>query len=243
MRRVPLLAACLLAGLSVFLTSAKCIENVSLRKGAGDNWLVNGEIHNETDIQGVDMRLQGMLFDENGRSYEAVADTVTCPQELSPGSLSVFTLNFIVSPGMPEPVEHRVTVVGGKALDQPLPKLSLISSGTATQTTNGLQTIIKYRANQPYDAPLSACLAMYDGSGDVVKVVIITKSPGGFDPPKVDADATITSSLPTSSVPAEATQIRYWLWLQDPEDQRKSDHQAFVSPLVPIQRPPQFERR
>ena len=239
MRTPRLLMGCVLAGLSIFLMSAKCIENDTVRRGSeDDDWHIYGEMHNETDIQGAQMFLQGTLLNADGSSLTS-ARVATCPRELSPGSLSVFDVRFEGSSALQEPTGHKVNVASGKALDQPLPKLNLISSGTATKTLSTLEVIIKYRNSEPQAAPLSMCLAMYDAGGSVVQMY-----PGGsftifLGPAKVDADSASALTLPATSLAVEATQIRYWIWLLGPDaaaggDPPSSDHQAFVSDLIPI---------
>jgi hypothetical protein len=239
----PLLAVGILGALSIFLTSAKCIENDSVGRdpGTGD-WAIYGEIHNETDIQGVDLRLRGELFDADGNLVAAAVDSM-CPRELSPGSLSAFAIRLPVTAALPQPADHKVTVVDGRALDEPLPKLNITSSASFAQQLNDVFVLtIKYSANQPYDAPLSACVAIYDASDNVVRLFQFGGS-FSLEPAKVEVESTFINQMSPRFVPTEATRIRYWLWLQSPIDALASDHHAFVSDLIAIQRPPQFERR
>jgi hypothetical protein len=235
--RVPMLASMTLAVLSLFLTAAKCIENETVSKdpSTGD-WVIAGEIHNETEIQGVDMRLRATLLDADGDPIAGTTRSI-CPSELSPGSLSVFALDFPQTADLPEPADHTVRVETGRALEHPLPKLNLTSSATAVRpAASDFRVNIKYRANQPYDGKvLGVCLAVYNASGQVLSVL-----PVGV--PSLAIPAGVESTFPygisRDLVPGAATHVRYWLWLTElPPNHFTSDHQAYVSGLIPIQVP------
>jgi len=237
MRHLPLLAACALATLSMLLISAKCIENDSLRRSSNGDWMIAGEIHNETDIQGTGMVLQGTLLDAAGNE---IATAVTggprslCPAELSPENLSAFYIIFPGSANLPEPAGYRVNVIAGKALSEPLPKLALTTNGEATRELDFSVTLeLTYRLQQAYpDRRLAMCISFYDSSGHVIDGFDSTAS---FDLTQVGTDVTIVRPN-LNRAPGGATHLRYWLWLTEPFAV-ESDHQAIASELIPLRSP------
>src|SRR3990172_7618230 len=166
MPRARLLAGLLLASLSVFLMSAKCIENDTVRRGINDDWTIFGEIHNETDVQGVQMLLQGTIFNDAG-NVVGVAQAQTCPSELSPASLSVFAIRFNDSEAVGQPARHQVNVLSGKALEEPLPLFDATVSNASVVVENGADLRYSFSVTpaQQYTGNVITCTAWYDAAG------------------------------------------------------------------------------
>ncbi len=97
----------------MFSLGARCIENTSLRRGAGGDWHLYAEIHNETDVQATEFIVLGTLLDAEGNPGQAPI----CPHELSPSSFSAYDIRFPGTEGLPEPASYKVNVLSGKTLE------------------------------------------------------------------------------------------------------------------------------
>lgn len=119
----------LLLAAGVFTISARCIENDTLRRGTDGNWHIYGEIHNETDVQGLNMVLNGATFDANGRQL-SVGQALMCPASLSPDTFSVYD---VAVPSAANPASHKVNVVSGGATSNALTPLQGSFQGATTE--------------------------------------------------------------------------------------------------------------
>ncbi len=224
----------LFAGFSIFLVSAKCIENDTVRRGIASDWTVFGEIHNETDVQGVEILLRGTLFNEAG-DVVGVAQAQTCPSELSPGSLSVFAIRFNNSQAVGQPARHQVNVLSGKTLEEPLPFLDVTIGDVFAGVENG--TNLSYRfsvtPDQEYAGDLIACIAWYDAAGEVVFVDIL--SVGAAPQPGVPRDFNETAH-DYRPLFGEVASARLFVWIDNPDTAvLDSLYQAVVTDHIPVQ--------
>jgi hypothetical protein len=134
-RRAP---AALLLSLPLLLVAGKCIDNETLYQDSSGDWHVVGEIHNDTDIWGADMELGGDLLDASGNVI-ATTQTPVCPLELKAHSFDGFDLHFSHSAGL-HPASYAIHVIGGRALDHPLPDSGLsLEDFAATKEPGGIR--------------------------------------------------------------------------------------------------------
>jgi hypothetical protein len=204
-RRILILA---LLGTSVLGVSATCLEHDSVRKAGDGNWHIFGEIHNETDVQGIEMALKGTLVYENGT--QIVSDVVSmCPTDLSPGTYSVYDVSFENSGQLARPDDHKVNVVSGKVATETLPALEggfteleshVMNNGNAPQGYAFSSTFLHPAAVEKVTR-YQHCTVFYDGDGEVsglfpatphaikrgAKGVIVEASLGGVEPGWVEA--------------------------------------------------------
>jgi len=236
MPRARLLAGLLLASLSVFLMSAKCIENDTVRRGSNNDWTIFGEIHNETDIQGVEILLRGTIFDDDGNAV-GVAQARTCPGELSPNSIAVYGIRFNESQTVPQPARHQVNVLSGRAQGEPLPELEAALSDVSVVEVNG--TDLRYRftyvADEAYEGGVHGCIAWYDAAGEVVAVsTLLVKGSAAEPGVAVDFDAEHPDYRQEFG---EIAAVRFWVYVDDPDvSVNASRFQAIMTDKVPIQR-------
>jgi hypothetical protein len=218
---------------ALFGISAKCLENDSLRIGEDGNWHVYGEIHNETDVQGLDMVLNGAVFDAAGQQI-AVAQALMCPASLSPGTFSVYDIGFVLPAGV-APDTHQVNVVQGTADSEPLPALmgAFHDITTAAQFYQGpARDKIAYQgtftlaeseltAIQPGEpAPrFMYCTALYDDDGDVIGLIPPTARETFADISLTTKKGTAPITTPSDSefISRDAVTLRFIVWRVSPE--------------------------
>jgi len=212
----------------LLLIAARCVENESLYRDGSGNWVLVGEMYNDTGVQGAEMILGATLFDGAGNALVSGQGPI-CPAELSPNSLSSFEITFLNSASIPEPARHEFRVLNGKALDSPLPKLDVIVSGlAATQSGDTVTLTGTIRANRSYSGDFSGCAALYDGDGQVIRQITIL----GFGelPPSQNQEL----ELPLLVVPdADVASVRFWLVGPGPAP-FASGYAAVVSDLVSV---------
>lgn len=236
---------------AVFGISAKCIEHDSLQKGPDGNWHIYGEIHNETDVQGLDIALSGTVFGGSDQQI-GVGQALMCPSALSPGTFSVYDIGVVIPPTAPRPDSHKVNVMGGKASGERLPALQ------GTFADQKAELFIERKGAGPLRLAYSAtfvlagseprgvlvgggaayrfqsCVAMYAADGDVVGLVPPVQTEELADPLLTSN----TTGLPTPVVSdtrlvsTDAVEIRFLLWRVTPEGAPASA--VAISPPVSI---------
>lgn len=224
----------------IFLLGARCIDHESLRKGPDGDWHLYGEIHNDTNVQGTQILLQGTLFDPSGRVV-GVGQTYICPGDLSPGTFSVYDIRIKDSSAIVGPVARQVNVLSGKAVPEhlpPLPVTDINFTTTATRAADGsVSWEIDFHYSPPTDGPVSSgpvygCAAFYDASGNVVSVErpdtpdVGQYHISGFSELKRDMDPT---------VPADAVSFRGLFWFPSSDSaQFESNFAPVISDLIAI---------
>jgi hypothetical protein len=213
---------------ALFSLGARCIENDSLRRSEIDgDWHIYGEIHNETNVQGVEIIVQGTLFDAQGNVL-ATGQAPICPYELSPGSFSGYDIGFNNSAGIPQPASYKINVLSGRALTSPLPALDATVSGLQAERDGDTVTITgTVRANRDYPGDYAGCAAFYDSAGKTVMHWTIF----GFG--ALEEDVSQPLELPLDFTPAAATSVRFWL-IGPGSEPLESNYAAVVSGLIPI---------
>lgn len=222
----PLLLVFLLT-CSLFFLAAKCVENDTLRRGPDGDWHIYGEIHNETDVQGVEIIVQATLFDGDGNVL-ATGQAPICPYELSPGQVSVYDIDFHNSASVPQPANYRINVMSGKALASALPQLDADLTDLSASRSGDTVTITgSVSANQNYPGDFSGCAAFYDSAGTVIQQFTVF----GFGalPSGVSQDL----ELPLPQIPGDAQTVRFWL-VGPGSSPLSSDYVAVMSGAIPI---------
>jgi hypothetical protein len=194
---------------------AKCLENGGLQFDPDGKPHLYGEIHNETDVQGLDIELTGVVFDVNGNEL-ASNTAIMCPGSLSPGTFSVYDI-LVDTPGAI--ASHRVNVTSGTASSDSLPALG----GTFGPTN----TIARYNAaaqdyeldfdgaftfTEPAPTPLSFtyCVALYNSAGRVIGLLPHLQV---FATTQILFRTTDTNLIP---IPGDATTMRFIAWRGTP---------------------------
>ncbi len=217
----------------IFLLGARCIDHESLRKGPDGDWHLYGEIHNDTNVQGTQILLQGTLYDPSGRVM-AVGQTYICPGDLSPGTFSVYDIRFKDSSAIVGPFARKINVLSGKAVPEHLPPLPVTDvnfTTTATRAFDGsVNWEIVFKYSPPLTGPVSSgsmagCVAFYDASGNVVSVEgPDTPGIGGFH---ISGYSQIVRDM-DPTVPADAVSFRGLFWFPH------SDSAFFESDYAPV---------
>jgi hypothetical protein len=204
----------------VLVGGAKCIENDSLRRNASGDWVITGEIHNETDVQGLDMLLAGRIEFPGGATREQQA--YMCPRgTLSPGTFSVYTIAFPGTSSLPRPVRYSVNVSSGRAsgerlrtlpgqfsdvnASRPAPGADTVSTAATFTLENREQARIRTSGGAFYNA----CIVLYSDDGDVVRTADTTQSsvfPG---------DTTLFVNTDFFGVAPDAAEARVFFYLTD----------------------------
>jgi hypothetical protein len=212
----------------LLLVAAKCIENDALYRDEAGDWHVVGEIHNETDVQGVEMMLGGTLFDASGNVL-ATAQAPICPFELSPHTFSVFDVQFFNSANVEEPDRYEIHAVGGRALPAALPPLDVsLTNFTASRAGDTVTLIGTIRMRAAYSGEFSGCVAFYDGGGRVMRQVTVI----GFG--ALPKDKPQELHLPLPLIPDDAVTVRFWL-VGPGSEPFKSDYAAATTPAFDIE--------
>ncbi len=199
--------AALLLSRPLLLVAGKCIDNETLYQDSSGDWHVVGEIHNDTDIWGTDMELGGDLLDAGGNVI-ATTKTPVYPLELKPHSFDGFDLQFPQSAAL-HPTNYAIHVIGGHALDHPLPDSGLSLNGfAAKKVPGGVNISGTVATTHTYQRVLTGCIAFYNSAGRVV--THITALNFGLTLPLV-AGTPQPVSFTIPGIPATATSIKLWL--------------------------------
>jgi hypothetical protein len=212
------------------LMGAKCVENTSLRRSELDgDWHLYGELHNETDTQGVQMAVLGTLLDANG-NVMATSEAVICPIELSPKSLSTIDIDFNGTQNLPQPASYKVNVIRGKVLEQPLPEMPIdIQQVKASRSGGDVSVEVTIRLQQVFNADTIGCLAYYDSAGKVVEEITLTRKRAL----SYSNGATQTTTYTFEDITPAATKVRFWL-IGPGSVPLESNYRAIASEIVPI---------
>jgi hypothetical protein len=225
--RLRLVAAAVLTVVALGALGAKCIENDSLYRDEDGDWHIVGEIHNETQVQGAGMIIGGTLFDAQGNVL-ATAQAPACPMELTPGTFSVYDVEFFNSDNVPQPASYKLNVLAGKALPAPLPVLEATVNDLAAERSGDTVTLTgTIRVLRPYDGDFYGCAAFYDGAGKVNRQITII---GFGDIPDGDPQPL---ELPLPRIPNSAQSVRFWL-VGPGSEPLASDYATAPSELIDI---------
>ena len=219
----------LLMSLPLLLVAAKCIDNETLYQDSTGDWHVVGEIHNDTDIWGADMELGGDLLDADGNVI-ATTQAPVCPLELKPHSFDGFDLHFRHSADL-HPASYAIHVIGGRALDHPLPDSGLSLNGfAAKKESGGIHISGKVATTRTYKRVLTGCIAFYNSEGRVVAHWTVINF--GLTLPLVDGTPQpVSFTIP--DVPAAATSMKVWL-AGDSDTPLASDYAAVMTGSITI---------
>jgi hypothetical protein len=238
MRTPKLLFVLGLVSGSLLFASARCIERDTVRRGPDGDWHIYGEIHNETDIQGVDMLLRGTLFGPGGNVI-GTGQARTCPASLSPDSLSVYDIRINDSTSVPQPASHQINVLSGRTLVDPLPKLDveLTNIYSSISRTNGnFMAHATLTPDQANAGRWGICVAFYDAAEQVVAVD--TYYTGVNAPPAGPAGQPVELAAYYVNVfnvaPREIAKVRLLIWLEGQDGAFSSSYQGLVTDLIPI---------
>lgn len=250
-RRLAL--AVLVSALAAFALGARCIENTSVFVDESGYTHIYGEMYNDTTIQGSAILLNGVLLDANG-GVIAAKSTAICPPDSQPGKQSVFDIKFD-QPNLPPHASYKVSAIGGKALNAPLPDPNvLVLSTDAIQLIgvpewfppefpyeNGdvfFRVGLRNRSQTIYTG-LQGCAAAYNNAGQVIAVA--DDEFGYFDadgnfitPADLHFEAREDFGFYMGAVPDNAAYVRGWLWFGNPGDPT-SQYQFIMSGPITLQ--------
>ena len=245
---LPLLLL-LLAGAALAL-GARCIERTSTYVDSDGYTHITGQMVNDTDTQGIQMMLQGMLFDATG-NVVATKTGPTCPPDSQPHQQTVFDIRFD-NPNLPPWDHFSVQPVSGKAQSDPLtdPKVVLFFAEairfTAPIHYPGVDISpndvffrfqVRNQTNNSY-AGVQGCSAVYDQMGKVVFVdqreITEQTGPNSIGPVTVLPQELASVFMVAKNVPKGPVQVRAWLWF-GPKGAPTSQYQFVSTQMMTIQ--------
>lgn len=222
---IGLPALLLFTVLLLFATGARCVERDTVRRDRDGNIHIYGELFNETGVQGVDIGVEGSLFDAAGELL-ASATAFTCPGELSPGKPVVYDIAFEASAGLPNPASHKVNVARGAARPAPLPELTTAPVVSVRLIGSLIHFKIELAPQPGIAGEYYMCGALYDSEGNVVGVPLPQR---GIGNPAEGIDSLLLAEPLPGAVSA-----RVWVGLWAPGGLRRAASQPFVTGLIPI---------
>jgi hypothetical protein len=210
--------------------SAKCLENGGLHFDREGKPHLIGEIHNETDVQGLDIELTGVVYDVDNNEL-ASNTAIMCPNSLSPGTFAVYDI-LVDTPGAI--ASDTVNVSSGRASPDRLPVLAGAFAPTntsarydATAQVHKLSFAGRFDLAEPAPTALSFtyCIALYNSAGRVIALY-----------PHLQLYATTqlhfkaTDSDPIA-IPGDASTLRFIVWQGMPRSPLSA---AAISEPIPI---------
>lgn len=244
--------ACVTAAavLAVLSLGARCIENTSVSVDENGQTHIYGEMYNDTEVQGSAILLNGVLLDANG-GVIAEKSAPLCPPDSQPGKQSVFDIEFD-QPNLPPHASYKVTAIGGKALNAPLPDPQVIVLQTDAIQLIGVPEFpgfpfengdvffrfgLRNRSRTVYTG-LQGCAAAYNNAGQVISTSADTF--GGFDEEgdfvagQLRFEAREDFLMFMGDVPSTAAYVRGWLWFGE-EGAATSAYQFIMTGPITLQ--------
>ena len=240
-RRHRLVFAGLFTLLAVFLVSARCVEHEALRKGPDGDWHIYGEIYNDTDVQGLNMVIDGAFLDASGAETRT-ARAVMCPGSLSPGTFSAYDIRFPNTSVIDRPEGFKVKVVDGNASGNQLTALHGAYQDVTASARLDLPDLVNLSATfaleedrsrreaTPVQSVYLYCVVMYGPDGNVVGIIgpraptSVTKTAVLLD--SKHSTAPIITPSDTDPMPLDAVEVRFLLW--------KANADASAAPLTKV---------
>jgi hypothetical protein len=223
---------------------ARCIDRTSTYVDKDGYTHITGEMVNDTDIQGTQIRLRGTLYNDAG-DVVATKEAPTCPPDTQPHEQTVFDIRF-------DNPRFDVQPVAGKVLASPLPGAGVVVLlPEAVRFTSPYMTPdlsistkdvffrfrVRNQTNQTI-AGVQGCAAVYDQRGDVVFVdsseIIQVNPDGSVSPASLSPQWLGYVYMVAKDVPAGPVQVRAWLWF-GPKGAPSSGYQFVSTGLITIQ--------
>lgn len=239
----------LIAG-AVLALGARCIERTSTYVDADGYTHITGQMVNDTDTQGIQMMLQGTLFDAAG-GVVATKTAATCPPDSQPHQQSVFDIRFD-NPNLPPWDHFAVQPVAGTAQSDALPdpKVVLFFAEAIRFTMPihlpglsisdkdvFLRFDVRNQTNNVYSG-VQGCTAVYDQAGKVVFVhegeLVQQTGPNSVGPATLGPQEHTGAYMVAMDVPKGPVQVRAWLWF-GPKGAPTSQYQFMSTQMMTIQ--------
>lgn len=235
------------AALAVLTIGARCIENTSVVVDQDGYTHIYGEMHNETDVQGVGIMLRGVLLDDDGNVI-AEQQAPICPPDSQPGDFSVFDIRFDER-NLPPHDSFKVNASGGRTLRNTLP-------GAGVQITNADSVRLPFIPDFPYAdgdvflrfalangsqttyEGVQGCAAAYSEDGKVIAAssaqLGYLDQTGAFVPGTLPPSPRVDLLMYVGRVPENTNHVRGWVWIGDPGD-NTSRYQFLMTDSVTVQ--------
>ncbi len=248
-RHWKLIAMPVLVAAAVASMGARCIERTSIRVDQDGYTHIQGEMVNDTNIQGTRIMLRGTLYDA-ADNVIATKDAPTCPPDTQPNQQTAFDIRFD-NPNIPPHARYDVRPISGVTLEQPLPSPDVVLLFSEAARYEGLPPIPglgltdddvlfsfrgRNRSGNTYFG-VQGCSAVYDNQGNVIHVesteLIQVGQDGYPEPATMDSAQPYTALMIAEGVPKGSTQVRVWLWF-GPKDAPTSQWQFVATPMITI---------
>jgi hypothetical protein len=195
----------------LLLIAAKCVQRDTLYQDKQGDWIVVGELRNDTDLDGAAIDVGARLLDAEGNVI-ATGESFSCPTEFPAHSTISFGVKFVNSADR-QPASYDVRVIGGHALDAPLADSGLsLSRFVAEKMTGGIVVVgyVAASAGHTYTQPLEGCAVLYGADGNALTQLTLENF-GLTLPLTGGTSQRINVALPNEVFSPAAKSIRLWL--------------------------------
>jgi hypothetical protein len=125
-----------------------------------------------------------------------------------------------------QPASHKINVVNGQALPDPLPDMGLNPTISVREPADKINVTVKLAAAGPAGNALLTCIAVYDQAGNVTGVPFKDQS-------GPNASFNTTYVIARADYPT-TTHVRVWIYAIDQTGPVEQRFRPFVTELLPI---------